>query len=79
MEHLGVIGWDPQNIENTKYPDPDAINWTIAEIEWGLPHDDDRVEWELWTSSNDYLGTEFKHNFNTVCIPLLRPTHHIFA
>ena len=68
MDHLGVQNWDPQNIQNTIYPDPETINWTIATIEWGLPHDDDRVEWELWTSSNDYLGSQFKHNFNTVSI-----------
>merc|ERR1719295_1201107 len=79
MEHLGVVGWDPSNIENTEYPNPDTINWTVAEIEWGLPHDDDRVEWELWTSSNDYLGSEFKHNFNTTAIMLDRANDTIFT
>ena len=71
MAHIGVQNWDPTNVEDTVYPSPETINWTIATIEWGLPHDDDRVEYELWTSSNDYLGSEFKHNFNTVC-------HHFF-
>ena len=54
-EHLGVEGWDPQNIENATWPDVDSIKWTTATIEWGLPHEDDRVEWQLWTSSNDLL------------------------
>ena len=66
MEHLGVQNWDPSHPENMKYPSVEMMNWTIATIEWGLPHPDDRVEYELWTSSNDYLGSEFKHNFNTV-------------
>eukprot|EP01084_Bolivina_argentea_P029881 55441_1 len=69
-KHLGVQDWDDYNIENTIYPDEYNINWTVATIEWGLPHDDDRVEWELWTSSNDLMGSEFKHNFNNTAIML---------
>eukprot|EP00483_Globobulimina_turgida_P010695 UN10716 len=70
MAHLGVLNWNPLNIKNMTYPSEEQINWTIATIEWGLPHPDDRVEYELWTSSNDYLGSRFKHNFNTTAILL---------
>eukprot|EP01084_Bolivina_argentea_P182921 315713_1 len=70
MQHIGVQNWNPSNIDNMKYPSVENINWTIATIEWGLPHPDDRVEYELWTSSNDYLGSRFKHNFNTTAILL---------
>ena len=69
MKHLGVQNWDPSGLFTSKhmtYPTPGQMNWTIATIEWGLPHPDDKVEWQLWTSSNDYLGSKFKHNFNTV-------------
>ena len=41
---------------------------TKALIEWGLPHEDDRVEWELWTSANDDRTLEFKKNFKSVCV-----------
>ena len=68
MQHIGVHNWDPNTPQNMSYPTVENINWTIATIEWGLPHPDDRVEYELWTSSNDYLGSRFKHNFNTVCL-----------
>eukprot|EP01083_Nonionella_stella_P128787 390331_1 len=70
MKHIGVQGWNPTNPENMTYPTPETINWTIATIEWGLPHPDDRVEYELWTSSNDYYGSKFKHHFNTTAIEL---------
>jgi len=70
MAHLGVSNWDPQERTNMKYPTVETMNWTIATIEWGLPHPDDMVEYELWTSSNDYLGSKFKHNFNTTAIEL---------
>eukprot|EP00486_Rosalina_sp_Unknown_P004694 CAMPEP_0201571072 /NCGR_PEP_ID=MMETSP0190_2-20130828/13660_1 /ASSEMBLY_ACC=CAM_ASM_000263 /TAXON_ID=37353 /ORGANISM="Rosalina sp." /LENGTH=819 /DNA_ID=CAMNT_0047995337 /DNA_START=127 /DNA_END=2586 /DNA_ORIENTATION=+ len=70
MEHIGVNNWDPNEHLEMEYPDPDVMNWTIATIEWGLPHPDDLVEYELWTSSNDYLGSKFKHNFNDTAIAL---------
>ena len=54
-QHLGVENWDPQDIDKATWPDVNSIKWTKATIEWGLPHDDDRVEWQLWTSSNDLL------------------------
>ena len=49
---------------------PLVMNWTLATIEWGLPHDDDRVEWELWTSSNDPLAVKFKQNFKDISLLL---------
>lgn len=70
MAHIGVENWDPSDISATRYPNAESMEWTIAQIEWGLPHFDDRVEWELWTSSNDYLGSEFKHNFNSVILSI---------
>ena len=70
MEHIGVIDWDPNEDLVMKYPEPYNMNWTIATIEWGVPHPDDIVEYELWTSSNDYLGSRFRHNFNTTAIKL---------
>ena len=70
MSHIGVKNWDPNERLEMEYPSPEIMNWTLAAIEWGLPHPDDRVEYELWTSSNDYLGSKFKHNFNTTAIAL---------
>jgi len=78
-DHIGVTNWDPQNIENAQWPDEETIKWTTATIEWGLPHEDDRVEWQLWTSSNDMLGSEFKHNFNTTAIKLDLAGDTLFA
>jgi len=68
--HMGVQNWDPQDMSKTTYPTNEEMQWTLATIEWGLPHEDDRVEYQLWTSSNDYLGSEFKHNFNDTAIAL---------
>ena len=72
MEHLGVRNWDPTDINSTTYPEPMGVGnnsfvITKAVIEWGLPHEDDRVEWEIWTSSNDDRTMEFKKNFKSVC------------
>ena len=59
---------DPANITNV-YPQAATTEFQLTKvvIEWGLPHEDDRVEWELWTSSNDDRTIEFKHNFASVC------------
>lgn len=32
-------------------------------MSWAMPNPDDRVEWELWTSSNDGLMQSFKESF----------------
>ena len=66
MEHLGVNNWDPQIPQYMSYPSLTYIKLTIAEIEWGLPHHDGRVEYELWTASNDKESALFKKNFNSV-------------
>eukprot|EP01083_Nonionella_stella_P156379 506351_1 len=79
MKHIGVQNWNPDRIHQTVYPPAEELNWTIATIQWGLPHDDDKVEWELWTSSNDYLGSQFKHNFNTTAIMLDKANDTIFT
>ena len=49
MQHIGVINWDPNESSNLRmeYPSTNAMNWTMATIEWGLPHPDDMVEYEL--------------------------------
>lgn len=67
VERMGVRNWDPYGRLNTTYPNPLNPGWqVIAKLEWGLPRPDDRVEWELWTSANDEVGTQFKHNFKNV-------------
>jgi hypothetical protein len=39
----------------------------LVEMAWNLPAPDDRVEWDMWTSSWDPTGLPFKTNFvNTV-------------
>ena len=35
-------------------------------MEWDVPADDDHVEWEMWTSSEDWYGAEFKLEFARV-------------
>ena len=30
----------------------------LVTLAWGLPHPDERVEWELWTNSNDQCGVK---------------------
>lgn len=79
MQHLGVQNWNPSHPEDMIYPSVKNMNWTIATIEWGLPHPDDTVEYELWTSSNDYLGSRFKHNFNTTAIALDEARDTVFT
>ena len=46
------------------------MNWTLATIEWGLPHNDNTVKWELWTSSNDASLVKFKQNFKDISLLL---------
>lgn len=64
MSHLGVENWQPLEISLTSYPSIDNFTMTVARLEWGLPHPDDRVEWELWTSANDEDAVHFKRNFH---------------
>ena len=75
MQHLGVQNWDPTNINSTTYPEPivplnDSFVITKVRIEWGLPHENNIVEWQMWTSANDDKTIEFKKNFKSVCIIL---------
>jgi len=83
MAHLGVTNWSPtlssSQVAQMGYPTPESMNWTVATIEWGLPHPDDMVEYDLWTSSNDYLGSKFKHNFNETAIRLDLANDTIFT
>lgn len=37
-----------------------------ATMEWNLPHPDGRVEWDLWTSSDDNGSEQFKRQFQRV-------------
>ncbi len=34
-----------------------------VKLSWDLPKPDDTVEWEMWTSSDDYSGVAFKCEF----------------
>ena len=38
----------------------------VLQMEWDVPADDDHVEWEMWTSSEDWYGAEFKLEFARV-------------
>jgi len=38
----------------------------IVTLEWDVPADDDHVDWEIWTSSEDWYGAEFKREFARV-------------
>jgi len=35
-------------------------------MEWDVPANDDHVDWEMWTSSEDWYGAEFKREFARV-------------
>ena len=54
------------------------MNWTLATIKWGLPHNDNRVKWELWTSSNDASSVKFKQNFKDISLLLGGNNNTIF-
>jgi len=38
----------------------------VLQMEWDVPADDDHVKWEMWTSSEDWYGAEFKLEFARV-------------
>jgi len=46
--------------------DPNAIGSVLVSMSWTMPHPDGRVEWQLWTSSNDPQAREFKTIFGPV-------------
>jgi len=35
-------------------------------MSWDIPSDSDHVSWELWTSSEDWFGSEFKREFSRI-------------
>jgi hypothetical protein len=35
-------------------------------LSWNIPHPDNRVEWDVWTSSDDFLAVDFKSQFGKV-------------
>jgi len=41
-------------------------NSVFMSISWDVPSDDDTVTWEMWTSSEDWYGAEFKSEFSRV-------------
>ena len=53
-----VIGktLESKKIHETMYPSPGLFNWTIATIQWGLPHKDGRVEWSVLHATNILCG-----------------------
>ncbi|ETO09948.1 hypothetical protein RFI_27431 [Reticulomyxa filosa] len=65
MQQLGVKNW---GASQAVYPKVNAMNWTIARLEWGLPHPDDRVEYEIWTSANDEASVKFKQNWRNTAL-----------
>jgi len=82
MKHLGVINWDGNMViknKSTIYPSPENMTWTIAKIEWGLPHFDDRVEWELWTDGADPDSIDFKKNFRSTSLNLSAQNDTVFT
>ncbi|ETO31842.1 hypothetical protein RFI_05274, partial [Reticulomyxa filosa] len=79
MSALNVSNWDPINITKTRYPDPSEMNWVIARLEWGLPHPDGRVEYELWTSANDPQTVKFKQNWRNTALNLEYKNYTTFA
>ena len=42
----------------------------MLQMQWSIPHPDGRVEWSLWTSSNDAYSREFKTVFGAVSTDL---------
>lgn len=42
----------------------------LVTLQWNLPHPDNRVEWELWTSSDDSSSIAFKQQFAKVTASL---------
>jgi len=46
------------SISNTGY--------VTVQLTWGLPHPDGRVEWSLWTSSNDPASREMKQTWGPI-------------
>jgi hypothetical protein len=79
MQQLGVQNWNPNSVTNTKYPSATAMNWTIVRLEWGLPHPDDRVEYEIWTSANDADSVAFKKNWRNTALNLDYNNYTLFT
>eukprot|EP01084_Bolivina_argentea_P179555 310264_1 len=79
MQHIGVQNWNPSNPTNMKYPTPSTINWTIGTIKWGLPHPNDKVEWQFWTSSNDHNGSQFRRDFDSTAIVINQANDTVFT
>jgi hypothetical protein len=53
----------------------------LVSLAWTMPHPDGRVEWSLWTSSNDPQSREFKTVFGAVAADLadsVQFTPHFF-
>ncbi|ETO31065.1 hypothetical protein RFI_06057 [Reticulomyxa filosa] len=79
MNELGVVNWNPNNTNGTVYPLARELNWTIARLEWGLPHPDDRVEYELWTSANDLNSVAFKQNWRDTALNFEYNNYTVFT
>jgi len=53
--------------------DDDNNNYSeslVVSMSWDIPADGDSVTWELWTSSEDWFGSEFKREFARVATQL---------
>jgi len=65
-----LIGMDDgQRIKDSidACPEGEAqVSCVVAQISWALPAPDARVEWTLWTSSNDPASREMKQSFGAV-------------
>jgi hypothetical protein len=42
----------------------------LVTLQWNLPHPDNRVEWTMWTSSDDLISVDFKRQFAKVTASL---------
>ena len=78
LDYIGVTDWNPTNIENMTYPAPDEMNYVTADIQWGLPHINGKVKFDLWTSSDDHSGAEFIAAFEAAGIALSADNYTVF-
>lgn len=48
------------------FKDTMETGFVTVQMTWGLPHPDGRVEWSLWTSSNDPTSREMKQDWGVI-------------
>eukprot|EP00939_MAST-03C_sp_MAST-3C-sp1_P005510 g5510.t1 len=52
----------------------DYTSFVMVTMEWDVPSTDGHVDWEIWTSSEDWYGAEFKREFARVARELEEST-----